>query len=49
MLKLLNKIFRFFVPTDDQVIARQIKIEAKSTVDINGTKVSINNGALEVT
>ena len=25
MLKKLKAIFRFFVPTDDQVIARQIK------------------------
>ena len=25
MLKKLNAIFRFFVPTDEQVIARQIK------------------------
>ena len=37
MLKKLTAIFRFFVPTDDQVIARQIKDRHKrSTANLGG-------------
>ena len=38
MLKMLNRIFRFFMPTKDQVIAKQIKDRHKHSASSPGSE-----------